>query len=419
MDLLYDNNRRFLPADQLPARVTIWDETLRDGEQSPGVAFHIEEKKAIARALADAGVGVIDTGMPIISDDEREAIRQIIAMDLPCEVGVTVRSHEADLRAALDCGVRHVYMFLSVSPLHMRCKFGMNSYTELQEVAKKHVGLAQQLGLNVTFIAEDSTGAPPEELVELFTATHNEGIQRAIICDTAVRVPCPLAFYGFSKFIIDNAPRSLTFGVHCHNDLGDANANTVLAVLAGATVPTVTVNGLGERAGNAPLEQTVLTLEKMGIRTGVKLEALYELSRLVQRVSGVHMPMHTPVVGLNAFRHESGIHAAGVLENPRTYETIMPEEVGRSREIVFGKHSGRHQLVDLLEGHGIAHTPAMVDQLLQEIKHGKEAQSHQPLAQMVDTLDEYYRTNFGVAVEAILARAEEINNDANTYANAA
>jgi isopropylmalate/homocitrate/citramalate synthase len=418
MELLYENNRRFMPADHLPERVLIWDETLRDGEQTPGVAFHVEEKKAIARALADAGVAVIDAGMPIVSEDERKAIRQIVDMDLPCEVGVTVRCHEADLKAARDCGVNHVYMFLSVSLLHMKCKFGMQSYPELRDIARRHVALAQQMGFKPTFIAEDSTGASPEELIELFSMLHNDGVERVIICDTAVRMPAPLAFYEFCRYIIHHAPRELTFCVHCHNDLGEATANTVLAILAGASVPTVTMNGIGERAGNAALEQTVITLEKMGVQTGIKLDKLYGLSRLVARCSGIPLTMHNPVVGLNAFRHESGIHAAGVLEDPRTYETILPEEVGRQRELIFGKHSGRHQLADLLDRQGIAHTPLMIDALLHGIKQLKEQQSHQPLERMVETLDNYYRANFGIDESMILALARELLDD-DIYANAA
>jgi len=139
----------------------------------------------------------------------------------------------------------------------------------------------------------------------------------------------------------------------------------------------------------------------------------------VQRASGIHMPLHAPVIGLNAFRHESGIHAAGVLENPRTYETILPEEVGRTREIVFGKHSGRHQLIALLEEHRMAHAPAMIDALLHEIKAWKEQQSHAPLADMVDALDEYYRQHFGIDVHVILARAKELVSDDHEYAHTA
>ncbi|MHB0935743.1 MAG: LeuA family protein [Armatimonadota bacterium] len=419
MELLYDNNRRFMPDQHLPEQVFIWDETLRDGEQAPGVAFHLEEKKAIAKALADSGVSAIDAGMPIISDDEADAVRAIIGMELPCEIGVTVRCHEADLKVARECGVRDVYMFLSVSPLHMLCKFGMQDYEKLYERALRHVSLAQAIGFTVTFIAEDSTGAEPEELLRLVHLLHDAGIRRLIICDTAVRLASPLTTYEFFRYIIGHSPADIAFGVHCHNDLGCATANTVLAVQAGVKAATVTINGLGERAGNASLEQTVMTLEKMGVRTGVRQNALYELSRIVQRASGVHMPLHAPVIGLNAFRHESGIHAAGVLEDPRTYETIMPEEVGREREIVFGKHSGRHQLVALLDQHGVPHTPEIVEQLLAEIKQRKEQQSHLPLARMVDRLDEYYRKNFGVEAEIILARAKELMADDALYTNAA
>jgi len=419
MELLYDNNGRFMPDRHLPDHVIIWDETLRDGEQAPGVAFHLDEKKAIARALADAGVAAIDAGMPIISDDEAEAVRAIVDMALPCEVGVTVRCHETDLRVARDCGIRDVYMFLSVSPLHMWCKFGMRDYEKLYDLARRHVEMAQGMGCTVTFIAEDSTGAEPEELLRFIHLLHGAGIRRIIICDTAVRLASPLATYEFFRHIIGQAPADVAFGVHCHNDLGCATANTVLAVQAGVQAVTVTVNGLGERAGNASLEQTVMTLEKMGVQTGVRPGALYELSRIVQRASGVHMPLHAPVVGLNAFRHESGIHAAGVLEDPRTYETILPEEVGRTREIVFGKHSGRHQLVALLDQYAIPHSPEMIDFLLQEIKHWKERQSHLPLGDMVDQLDEYYRKNFGVEAETILSRAKELATDGAFYANAA
>jgi isopropylmalate/homocitrate/citramalate synthase len=349
--------------------------------------------------------------MPIIGEDEREAIRGVVDLDLPCEVGVTVRTHEADLRAAVECGVRHVYMFFSVSPLHLRCKFGMESLDQAMDVALRHVDLARQMGLTPTFIAEDSTGAEPEGLVRLFTRLHGVGVVRAIICDTAVRVPSPIAFYQFCRYILTECPTTLEFAVHCHNDLGDANANTVLAVSAGVTIPTVTVNGIGERAGNAPLEQTVMTLEKMGVRTGIKLDALYELSRLVQRASGIPMPPHAPVVGLNAFRHESGIHAAGVLTDPRTYETILPEEVGRTREIIFGKHSGRHQVEALLVEHGLPHEFALVDAVLREIKAMKAADSHRPLVEMLDHLDAYYRAHFGVPVSMILAKARELADD--------
>jgi isopropylmalate/homocitrate/citramalate synthase len=416
MELLYDNNRRFMPTSHLPERVYIWDETLRDGEQSPGVAFHADEKVAIARALADAGVTVIDAGMPIVSADEEEAIRRIVELGLPCEVGVTVRCHEADLRAAQRCGVEQVYMFLSVSPLHMRCKFGMQDFGELEQTACRMVRLAHAMHLDVTFIAEDSTGACPEDLCHLLHTLYGEGVWRAILCDTAVRIPSPLAFHAFCRHIIAHAPEELIFGVHCHNDLGDANANTVLAVMAGVTVPTVTMNGIGERAGNAPLEQTVLTLEKMGVRTGIRQEALYELSRLVQRCSGIPLAMHHPVVGLNAFRHESGIHAAGVLEDPRTYETILPEEVGRQREIIFGKHSGRHQLAALLKAHGVEASPAMIDELLSMVKQMKEQQSHVPLEEMVSTLDAYYRAHFGIPNEVILAQAKELAAHGGVYA---
>ena len=407
-ELLYDNEGRFAPAGTPPERVIIWDETLRDGEQAPGVAFHVEEKKAIARALAEAGVGILCAGMPMVSDEERQAIREILELGLRCEVGVTGRCHEADLQAARECGARDFYMFLSVSPLHMLCKFGMSRYAELRETALRHIELAQKLKLSLTFIAEDSTGADPDELIELFWAVHNAGVRRVIICDTAVRIPTPLAFYHFCHFVIGNSPRGIDFAVHCHNDLGHATTNTVLGVLAGATLPTVTVNGIGERAGNASLEQVVATLEKAGIDTGVRLDALYELAQLVQRSSGIPVPMHAPVVGYNAFRHESGIHAAGVLEDPRTYETILPEEVGRRREIVFGKHSGRRQLIALLEEHGVPHTPALVEQLLTDIKCMKERQEHIAQEGMMEMLYAYYRVNFGITNTAVLDRAREL-----------
>jgi isopropylmalate/homocitrate/citramalate synthase len=408
MELLYDNNRRFLPEAERPRQVLIWDETLRDGEQSPGVAFHQEEKRALAQALAAAGVAVIDAGMPIISEDERAAIRGIVELGLPCEVGATVRTHEADLRAAAACGVSHVYMFFSVSPLHMWCKFGLRDYTALADRVCRHVELAQTLGLHVTFIAEDSTGADPDLLCTLFARVTEAGLERAIVCDTAVRMPAPLAFFRFCQYLRAHTPPALALGVHCHNDLGDANANTVLAVLAGLTLPTVTVNGIGERAGNAPLEQTVMTLEKMGIHTGVDPRALPALSRLVQEISGIPIQMHSPVVGVNAFRHESGIHADGVLEDPRTYETILPDEVGRERELIFGKHSGRHQLEHLLAMHNLPQSPVLVERLLTTVKTLKEEQSHRPLAQMLEELDAYYRTQFGIPEAQILSLAKEL-----------
>jgi len=379
----------------LPKRVFIWDETLRDGEQSPGVFFSVDEKIAIGKLLDEIGVSIIDAGFPLVSEDERIAIRALARENFSAAVGVTIRALEKDIDVALSCDVREVHMFLPSSRLHLHHKFKIDEKECLRravaatEYAKRH-------GLIVDFIAEDATRTSPAFLHELYSAVIGVGADRVMLTDT-VGVMSPEAMFRFSANTIDALKDDRTgFAVHCHNDFGLATANTAAAVLAGATYPTVTVNGIGERAGNAAFEEVVLCLEKLyGVKTGIRLEMLSELSALVEQASGMFNAVHKPVVGHNAFRHESGIHVDGVLHNVATYEPIKPEEVGCNRAFVLGKHSGRNLVIKLLSERKIRATPEQVGMICEQVKCAKESRDKSSMRGLAAHISAYQQHSLG------------------------
>ena len=391
-----------------PERAFIWDETLRDGEQSPGVFFCVDEKIAIAKLLDEAGVAIIDAGFPVVSEDERKAIRAIAAEKLSAAVGVTVRAHVPDIDAALLCDVNEVHMFLPSSRLHLARKLGISEEEALRR-AIAAVEHAKSHGLTVDFIAEDATRTSPAFLRRLYAAVLGAGADRLMLTDT-VGVMSPEAMFRFSGGIIRSlAGKKASFGVHCHNDFGLAVANTAAAVLAGATFPTVTVNGIGERAGNACFEETVLCLEKLyGIRTGIKMEKLAELSSFVEKASGMFNACHKPIVGYNAFRHESGIHVDGVLQDVATYEPIRPEEVGCERAFVLGKHSGRSLVAALLAEKGLGASPGQIAAICDRVKLAKESHDKADVREMAAQLSLYRKASLGFPEEAFWTIADSV-----------
>jgi isopropylmalate/homocitrate/citramalate synthase len=357
--------------------IVFWDETLRDGEQTPGVHFSPEEKLELAEIMSQMGISVINAGIPVVSDEEAEAVRRVAGAGLKADILAAARTVPADIEAVIRSGATHIAIFVAASNVHLRYKLKM-SQAEVLSAATRSVKQAKQAGLHVAFVTEDTVRAPFEFVERLYRAVKDEGADRLVISDT-VGIMTPLTFRWYlQEFQRRVAPTD--WSVHCHNDFGLATANTLTALELGVTSPHVCVNGLGERAGNTPLEELVLSLEKLyGVPTGVDISRLYELSRRVEELSGVPVSATKSVVGYNAFSHEAGIHTHGILAHTLTYEPVQPEVVGRQRRMILGKHTGKAALVEKLKERGMdLPDPVLVD-LLQRLKASAEHRSKSDL----------------------------------------
>ncbi len=372
----------------LPERLVLWDETLRDGEQSPGVRFSPEEKLRIAELLSEVGVSVINAGIPVVSAEEARAVRRVAEAGLSAKILAAARTVPRDVEAVIDSGATHIAVFVAASQVHLRFKLKMTP-EEVLQASLASVRRAKDAGLHVAFVTEDTVRAPFEFVERLYRAVQDAGADRLVVADT-VGVMTPLTFRWYlGEFVRRVRPRDLS--VHCHNDFGMATANTLTAVEMGASAPHVCVNGLGERAGNAALEEVVLALETLyGYRTGIRTDRLYELSRLVEECSGVPLAPNKALVGYNAFSHEAGIHTHGVLAHTLTYEPLQPESVGRQRAMILGKHTGRAAVVEKLRERGVVAPDATVVDLLARLKEGAESRSKEETQRFLEA----YRARF-------------------------
>jgi (R)-citramalate synthase len=345
-------------------KIRFLDTTLRDGEQTPGVSLTLEEKVDIARALDDIGVDVIEAGSAATSEGERQSIRAISASGLDAEICSFARSVTRDIDNALDCNVDSVHLVVSVSDLHIERKLRSDRKSvirkaiEVTEYAKEH-------GLIVELSGEDASRADLDFLVSLYEAGIRVGAERLCFCDTVGVLRPEITSDIFSRLSQLGVPVS----IHCHNDFGMATANTIAALRSGATQAHVTVNGIGERSGNTSLEEVVMTLESLyKVSTGIKCKQLYQLSRLVSRLTGIPLAPNKAIVGENAFTHEAGIHVHGLLADTATYEPLPPEIVGRKRRIVLGKHAGRASVELALKEFGFAVTEEQLAQIVSRVK---------------------------------------------------
>jgi isopropylmalate/homocitrate/citramalate synthase len=370
-------------ADQrhLPEKLILWDETLRDGEQAPGVHFNPEEKLRIAEVLAGIGVSVINAGIPVVSSEEARAVRRVVEAGLPAKILAAARTVPRDVEAVIDSGASHIAIFVAASQVHLKFKLKM-SPEEVLAASLASVRRAKDAGLHVAFVTEDTVRAPFDFVERLYRAVQDAGADRLVVADT-VGIMTPVTFRWYlDEFVRRVRPKD--FSVHCHNDFGLATANTLTAIEAGADAPHVCVNGLGERAGNAALEEVVMALETLyGYRTGIRTDRLYELSRLVEELSGVPIAPNKALVGYNAFSHEAGIHAHGVLAHTLTYEPLQPQELGRSRALILGKHTGRAAVVEKLRERGIVAPEESLVELLTRLKEGAESQSKEQVRQFL------------------------------------
>jgi 2-isopropylmalate synthase len=334
-------------------RVTIFDTTLRDGEQSPGASMNAAEKLRIAIQLELLGVDVIEAGFPAASEGDFKAVEMIAGKMKKCQVAALCRASEQDItkawEAIKDAAFPRIHTFIATSDIHLEYKLKM-SREEVLESAVKAVSLAASFTDNVEFSAEDGSRSDPAFLCKVFEAVIDAGATTVNLPDT-VGYAVPEEFGKLVAHVMENTPNmdKAVLSVHCHNDLGLATANTLAAIRSGARQAEVTINGIGERAGNTSLEEVVMSL---GTRpnfypesTGIDTTKIYPTSRLVSSITGIMIQPNRAIVGANAFAHEAGIHQDGVLKNPMTYEIMKPETVGVTKNaLVLGKHSGRHAL---------------------------------------------------------------------------
>jgi 2-isopropylmalate synthase len=332
-------------------RVIIFDTTMRDGEQSPGASMTLDEKQRIAAVLEELGVDVIEAGFPIASNGDFEAVRTIAAQVKECQVAGLARAARKDIDRAWEAlqGAKRprIHTFLSTSPLHMKFKLQMEPEAVHQAIVDS-VTYARNLCEDVEWSPEDGSRSEPDFLCRCVESAIRAGASTINIPDT-VGYAIPTEFAALIAMLMNRVPNidKARISVHCHNDLGLGVANSLAAVGAGARQIECTINGLGERAGNAALEEIAMALKTrqdlLPYHTGIKTEVITKASRLVSAITGFVVQPNKAIVGANAFAHESGIHQDGMLKHAGTYEIMTPESVGLTRStLVMGKHSGRH-----------------------------------------------------------------------------
>ncbi|MFH1720975.1 MAG: 2-isopropylmalate synthase [Candidatus Altiarchaeota archaeon] len=346
--------------------IQTFDTTLRDGEQTPGVALTVDEKIRIAEALNQLGVDIIEAGFPIAGETEAQSVKAIAQAGLKSTVCGLARCSQKDMQVAIECEVDLVHIFIGTSPLHREYKLKMGKQ-EILSKAEESIQYVLDAGKPVHFSPEDACRTEYDYLLEVCKLAQDMKVDHINIPDT-VGIMTPERM---SKLISDLVKDGIKvpLAVHCHNDFGLAVANSVAAVVAGASIPHVTINGLGERAGNADLEQVVLGCKMLyGIEAGIVTEKMYSTSKLVERLTGIRVMPNFPIVGDNAFAHESGIHVHGVLAKKETYEVITPEMVGAHTRLVLGKHVGVHGIKAKLTELGISVDNDQLKEITSKVK---------------------------------------------------
>ncbi len=347
------------------SEIKIVDTTLRDGEQTAGVVFANHEKIRIAKMLDAIGVDQIEAGIPVMGGHEKEAIKEICKLGLRASIMGWNRAVVKDVEQSLECGVDAVAISISTSDIHIEHKLHSTRAKVIEDMVKA-TRFAKQHGVYVSVNAEDASRSDPDYLIEFATAAREAGADRLRYCDT-VGILDPFRTYERVKNLIDKV--GIDVEMHTHNDFGMATANALAGVRAGARWVGVTVIGLGERAGNAALEEVVMALKYLeGIDLNFKTEKFREIAEYVSLASKRELPAWKPIVGSNMFAHESGIHADGALKDPRTYEVFRPEEVGLERQIVIGKHSGTAAIQAKFQEYGITLTKEEANDILARVR---------------------------------------------------
>lgn len=348
-----------------PQKVFLFDTTLRDGEQMPGVTYTIDEKILIAHQLDQLGVPKIEAGFPITSPGELESVKKIAALGLQADIVALARPLKEDIEKAIDCNVPYIHIFISTSDLHIK---SMMKTTREEVLNQTITGIeyAKDHGVFVEYSPQDATRTEMDFLKKICNSAEDAGAGLLNIPDT-VGVLTPRMTYEFFRELKEST--NVPLSAHAHNDLGQATANTLAAIEAGAEQAHVTINGLGERAGNASLEEVVLSLTaQYSIDTGINTQKISETSKMIERLSGIYMPPNKPIIGDNAFAHEAGIHVHGVLSHAGNYEILDPEFVGKKSRIVAGKHAGRHGIDNMVREMGVEPSRKQLRAIASEVK---------------------------------------------------
>ncbi len=354
---------------KFPSKITIYDTTLRDGEQTPGVCLRTPEKLRIAKKLDELGVHQIEAGFPVVSNEEKRSIKTIVKEDLNADILVLSRTKKEDIDTAIDCDVDGIITFMGTSEIHLKHKMKM-SQEEILNVCMKSIEHAKDHGLFVAFSAEDATRTDLNFLKKIYKRAEDYGVDRVHIADTVGAI----SPQGMNYLVTElKSTLKTDIALHCHNDFGMALSNSISGLLAGANALSTTVNGIGERAGNTSLEEVVMALKIIyNIDLGFNIKVFYELSKLVEELTSMKIPETKPIVGRNVFRHESGIHVDAVLEEPLTYEPFLPELIGHQRQIVLGKHSGCRAVKAKLDESGIDVTKDELCKIVEKVKMQRE-----------------------------------------------
>lgn len=348
-------------------KIKLLDTTLRDGEQTAGVVFANQEKIHIAKLLDELGVDQIEAGIPVMGNDEKEVIKKIVKSNLKASIMGWNRAVIKDIEASIDCGVDAVAISISTSDIHIKHKLKSSREKVLDQMVKA-TEFAKSHGLYVSVNAEDASRTDEDFLITFFKTAKEAGANRIRFCDT-VGALNPITTYNKIKLLKDTV--GLDIEMHTHNDLGMATANAIAGAMAGATYLGATVNGLGERAGNASLEEVILSLKhSMNIENfDYNISKMRDLCYYVSKASNREIPAWKAVVGERIFYHESGIHADGAIKNPLTYEIIKPEELGLERKILIGKHSGSAAIKNRLLDYKIHLDDYTAYDLLQKVRN--------------------------------------------------
>jgi 2-isopropylmalate synthase len=357
------------------SRLVVFDTTLRDGEQAPGFSMDVPTKLLLARALDALGVDIIEAGFPIASPADSEATLQIAREVRRPVIAALARCRKADIeeaaRSLAPAARRRIHTFLATSDLHLELKLRITRERCLEQIVEG-VRLARQYTDDVEFSAEDATRSDMEFLCRVVEAAIREGATTINLPDTVgYATPADLKeFFVEVRRRVPNADRAV-FSTHCHDDLGLAVANSLAAVEGGVRQVECTINGIGERAGNASLEEIVMALrvrhDRLPYDTGVRSELLFETSQLLSKVTAEPVQSNKAIVGRNAFAHEAGIHQDGMLKDSRTYEIMRPQDVGQTTSVVLGRHSGRHAVQRRCETIGLTLTQDELAQVYQAV----------------------------------------------------
>ena len=345
--------------------IKVLDTTLRDGEQTPGVSLTPLEKLRIATKLDEIGIDFIEAGSAITSEGERESIKQITEQGFNAEILSFSRPLTIDLDYCIECDVDAVNLVVPTSDLHIKDKL-KTTKDKLIELSNNAIDYCKDHGLTVELSAEDASRSDIDFLRTVYQNAINHNVDRLCVCDTVGILTPDSSYELFSQLKDLDAPISC----HCHNDFGLAVANTLSAIKGGASEIHTTINGIGERAGNTSFEECVVSIDRLfsDFSTNIKINEIYDISKLVARSTGVYIQPNKAIVGENAFAHESGIHSDGIIKNSATYEPMTPELVGRKRKFIIGKHMGTHGLNTRLKELGLNVDDVQLKQICDDIK---------------------------------------------------